>query len=88
MTATRAITLVAEVSDDAHVAEAVTASCEEGVLDDLHANRAQEILVRLRHERLSRARVAGAGGDSGGIRGGGCGGLGEVGFDGGDERPR
>lgn len=82
MTATRAITLVTEVCGDAHVAEAVTASREESVLDDLHANRAQEILVGLRHERLRRRGVGGGGGIGGG------GGFGVIGFYGGDERPR
>lgn len=76
MTAARAITLVAEVSNDAHIAEAVAARSEESVLDDLHANRAQEILVGLRHETLGGGSIAGGGE------------LGEVGFDGGDERPR
>lgn len=41
--AARAVALVAEVRDDAHVAEAVAAGGEEGVLDDAHADRAQQV---------------------------------------------
>lgn len=40
-----AVALVAEVRDDAHVAEAVAAGGEEGVLDDGHADRAEEVPV-------------------------------------------
>lgn len=59
--AARAVALVAEVRDDAHVAEAVAAGGEEGVLDDAHADRAQQVPVwrarlRLRHRRHQRAR--------------------------------
>lgn len=43
--AARAVALVAEVRDDAHVAEAVAAGGEEGVLDDAHADRAQQVPV-------------------------------------------
>lgn len=84
MAAARAIALVAKVSDDAHVAEAVAASREERVLDDLHANRTQKVLVRLRRRR--RERVAGGCGGGAGV--GGHGGLGRFRLDGGDERPR
>lgn len=59
----RAIALVPEVSDDAHVAEAMAAGGEERVLDDLHANRAQEVLIRLRHRDRKRSV---SGDDSGG----------------------
>jgi len=76
--AARAIALVAEVRDDAHVAEAVAARGEERVLDDLHANRTEEVLVRLRRGGRERA----AGGSGGGA-------FGRFRFDdGGDERPR
>lgn len=82
--AARAIALVAEVRDDAHVAEAVAARGEERVLDDLHANRAEEVLVRLRRGGRERA----AGGRGGGVGGDG-GAFGRFRFDdGGDERPR
>lgn len=82
--AARAITLVAEVRDDAHVAEAVAARGEERVLDDLHANRTEEVLVRLRRGGRERA----AGGRGGGVGGDG-GAFGRFRFDdGGDERPR
>lgn len=57
MGAARAIALVAEVSDDAHVAEAVPARRQERVPDRLHANRAEEILVHL-HLRRRRAYSA------------------------------
>jgi hypothetical protein len=40
-----AVALVAEVRDDAHVAEAVAAGGEEGVLDDGHADRAEEVPI-------------------------------------------
>lgn len=40
-----AIALVVEVGDDAHVAEAVATGGEEGVLNQAHADRAQQILV-------------------------------------------
>lgn len=40
-----AVALVAEMRDDAHVAEAVAAGGEEGVLDDRHADRAEEVPV-------------------------------------------
>lgn len=82
--AARAIALVAEVRDDAHVAEAVAARGEERVLDDLHANRTEEVLVRLRRGGRERA----AGGRGGGVGGDG-GAFGRFRFDdGGDERPR
>ena len=45
MATARAIVLVTEVSGDAHVTKAVTTSCEEGIFYNLHANRAEEILV-------------------------------------------
>lgn len=45
MAAAGAVALVAEVRDDAHVAEAVPAGGEEGVLDDGHADRAEEVPV-------------------------------------------
>ena len=62
MAAARAIALVAEVSDDAHVAETVPARREERVLDDLHAYRAQKFLVQLRRRRLRcRKNLAGDG---------------------------
>lgn len=45
MATARAIVLVTEVSGDAHVAKAVTTYCEEGIFYNLHANRAEEILL-------------------------------------------
>lgn len=56
MGAARAIALVAEVSDDAHVAEAVPTRRQECVLYRLHANRAEEILVHLRRSGGHRRR--------------------------------
>lgn len=50
--AARAVTLVAEVGNDAHVAEAVTTCCEEGILYQLHANWTQQVLVHLRQSFL------------------------------------
>lgn len=47
MTAAGAIALIPEVSDDAHVAETMTARGEEGDVDDLHAYRAEEVLIQL-----------------------------------------
>ena len=47
MSTTRAIARVVKVRDDAHAAEAVAARREERVLDDLHANRARQVLVNL-----------------------------------------
>jgi len=67
--AARAIVLVAEVSDDAHVTEAVAARGEERVLDDLHANRTEKVLIRLR--RGGRERLTGCGGGSSCVGGGG-----------------
>lgn len=43
----RAVALVAKMGDDAHVAEAVAACCEEGILYHLHANWAQQVPVHL-----------------------------------------
>lgn len=45
MPAAGAVALVAEMRDDAHVAEAVAACGEEGVLDDGHADRAEEVPI-------------------------------------------
>lgn len=47
LSAARAIALVAEMSDDAHIAETVAAGSEEGIPNDLHANRAEEVLIQL-----------------------------------------
>jgi hypothetical protein len=56
VSAAGAVALVVEVRDDAHVAEAVAAGGEEGVLDDRHADRAEEVPVGgpLRVRRLLR----------------------------------
>lgn len=48
MRATRAIALVLQMRDNTHVAEAVPAGRQEGVLDRPHADRAQQILPDLR----------------------------------------
>lgn len=45
--AARAITLVLQMSDDAHVAEAMTAGRQEGILDDAHTDRAKKVLILL-----------------------------------------
>lgn len=45
MTTARTIAFVTEMSDDTHVAEAMTTGCEKRVFDDLHANRAEEVLI-------------------------------------------
>lgn len=52
MRATRTIAFVVEVSDNAHVTKAMTTSREESVLDDLHANWAQHVLIRIFHDRI------------------------------------
>lgn len=52
VSAARAITLDAEVSENADVAETVATSREEGVFDDLHAYRAHNVLVRLLRRRF------------------------------------
>lgn len=80
MATARAIAFVSEVSDDAHVAEAVATSSEERILDDLHANWAKEVLVRLRHG----GRRTFTGGGAGGVQGNR---FRRFGFNGGDERP-
>lgn len=57
MRAAGAITLVLKMSDDTHVAKAMAAGSEEGVLDDLHANRAEDVLIRVvLHLRVRRRR--------------------------------
>lgn len=73
MTAAGAIILVPEVRDDAHVAEAVSAGGQERVLDDLHADWAEEVLIELRagggrgdgEDRCVRS--GGGGGGAGGL---------------------
>ena len=68
ISATRTIALVVEVGDDAHVAEAVAAGRQEGVLDDPHADGAEQILVALGLRlglRLHRRRGPSSVGDRG-----------------------
>lgn len=45
--ATRTIILILQMRHDTHVAETVAARREEGVLDDLHAYRAQNVFLRI-----------------------------------------
>lgn len=60
MRATRAITLVLKMSDDTHVAKTMTTSRQKRILYDLHANRAEDIFIRLLlHLRLRRWRRSG-----------------------------
>lgn len=54
MGAGRAIGLVAEVSGDAHVTEAVTARRQKRVLHRLHANRTQKVSFHLRRRHRQR----------------------------------
>lgn len=45
MGAARAVALVVEMSDDAHIAEAMAAGSEECIFDDLHTYRTQQLSV-------------------------------------------
>lgn len=57
-----AITLVLEVSEDTHVAETMSTRSQERILYDLHANRAEDVFIRvLLHLRLRRRRRGGGG---------------------------
>lgn len=56
-----AIALVLEVSDDTHVAETMTTRSEERILNDLHANRAEDVLIRVLLHLRARRRGRGGG---------------------------
>lgn len=68
----RAVALVLEVGDDAHIAEAVAAGGEKSVLYQTHADRTQQVLVIERRPPrllllLGRCASHAGGGGGGGI---------------------
>lgn len=60
MRATRTITLILQMRHNTHIAKTMAARREEGILDNLHAYRAQNILIQiLRPALLLRRRRRG-----------------------------